>query len=87
MKHSDKLLEQIKDLTLILLYLNSFEEGRSPFKFRRSWKGYDFNDLNNLEEEGLIVGGPRRKSVDLCDEGIEKAKALCVKYGIELPTE
>jgi hypothetical protein len=64
----------------MLLYLNSFEEGRS-------WKGYDFNDLTLLDEEGLINENRGRKSIYLYDEGIEKAKALCLKYGVELPKE
>ena len=37
MKYDDKLREQIKNLTLVLLYLNSFDESGS----QRSWKGYD----------------------------------------------
>ena len=44
MKYDDKLREQIKDLTLMLLYLNSFDDGGN----QRSWKGYDFDDLNAL---------------------------------------
>ena len=80
MKYDDKLREQIKDLTLMLLYLNSFDEGGS----QRSWKGYDFDDLNELAEEGFISEGRRAKSVMLYDEGIEKAKSLCAGYGIQL---
>ena len=83
MKNDDKLREQIKDLTLMLLYLNSFEDGGS----QRSWKGYDFDDLNALAEEGFISEGRRAKSVVLYDDGIEKAQALCVKYGICLSGE
>jgi len=82
MKYDDKLREQIKDLTLMLLYLNSFDD----YGYR-SWKGYDFNDLNALAEEGLISEGRRTKSVVLYDEGIEKARALCAEYGICLPKE
>jgi len=81
MKFDDKLCEQIKDLTLILLYLNSFnDEG-----YRRSWKGYDFDDLNKLAEEGFVSEGRRTKSVVLYDDGIEKARSLCAEYGIHLP--
>jgi hypothetical protein len=80
MKFDDKLREQIKDLTLMLLYLNSFgDEG-----YRRSWKGYDFDDLNKLAEEGYISEGRRAKSVVLFDDGIDRAKALCAEYGIKL---
>jgi hypothetical protein len=82
MKYTDKLREQIKDLTLMLLYLNSFDDEGS----RRSWKGYDFDDLNKLAEEGFISEGRRAKSVVLYDEGVKKARALCSEYGI-LPQE
>jgi hypothetical protein len=81
MQYNEKLREQIKDLTLMLLYLNSFgDAGR-----RRSWKGYDFDDLNKLAEEGFISEGRRAKSVVLYDEGIERAKELCAEYGLVLP--
>jgi hypothetical protein len=81
MQYSDKLRGQIKDLTLILLYLNSFGDDGC----RRSWKGYDFDDLNKLAEESLISEGRRAKSVVIYDDGIDRAKALCKQYGIEFP--
>jgi hypothetical protein len=72
--------EQTKDLTLILLYLNSFNDNGCC----RSWKNYDFDDLNTLAEDGYISEGRKIKSVALYDKGIEHAKALCAKYGINL---
>ena len=39
--------ERIKELTLILLYLTSWEEKNIPGEMRRSWKGYDFDILKN----------------------------------------
>ena len=81
MQYNDKLRKQIKDLTLMLLYLNSFDDEG----WRRSWKGYDFDDLNKLAEEGFISDGRRAKSVVLHDDGIDKAQTLCVEYGIQLP--
>ncbi len=80
MEYSEKLRGQIRDLTLMLLYLNSFGEDG----YRRSWKGYDFDDLNQLAEDGYISEGRRAKSVVLFDEGIERAKALCAEYGIQI---
>jgi hypothetical protein len=77
----DKTREQTKDLTLILLYLNSSDDNGHC----RSWKGYDFDDLNNLAEDGYISEGRNAKSVLLYDKGIERAKALCAKYGIDFP--
>ena len=34
--------EKIKELTLLLLYLNSWIEKESYGEFYRAWKGYDF---------------------------------------------
>jgi hypothetical protein len=81
MSYDDKLRCQIKDLTLMLLYLNAFNDNG----YQRSWKGFDFDDLNLLAEEGLISEGRRAKSVVIFDDGIEKARALCAEYGIQLP--
>lgn len=75
-----QLQEQIKDLTLMLLYLNSFGDDGCC----RSWKGYDFSDLNELAEKGYISDGRRAKSVVIYDEGIERAKTLCEQYGLNL---
>ena len=80
-KYSDELRQKNKDLTLILLYLNSWKE--RGFDSLRSWKGYDFGALNELSEEGYISEGRRSKSVVLFEEGIEKAKSLLAEYGIE----
>ena len=80
--YTDALRERIKDLTLVLLYLNSWKE--KDFDCFKSWKGYDFDDLNKLAEEGYISEGLRSKSVVLYEEGIEKAKSLLAEYGIKL---
>lgn len=39
--------ERIKELTLLLLYLTSWEEKNILVEMRRSWKGYDFDILKN----------------------------------------
>ncbi|WP_026039085.1 DUF6429 family protein [Sporolactobacillus vineae] len=75
--------QQIKDLTLILLYLTSWEEAKNELKTFRSWKGYNFNSLNELEAQGLISGSRKSKSVYFSDEGINKAKKLLQKYRLE----
>ena len=59
--------EQIQELTLLLMYLTSWQERRTiglrrkPHKtddmlLRRCWKGYDFSVLERLEAQGLICG-------------------------------
>ena len=74
----------LKDLTLMLLYLSSWEEKELPQSCRRSWKGYDFEILNELTEEGLIYGSHRSKSVYLDEAGIERARILLAEYGIDV---
>lgn len=78
--------ETVKELTLILMYLTSFYDNKiaKELDVRSAWKGYDFDILNQLNEEELAVGKPRNKSVCLTEEGIELAKQLCQKYNIDL---
>ena len=64
--------EQISKLTLLLLYLTSWKEEEA----QRSWKGYDFDTLNKLQEDGLIAQSKTAKSVYLTEEGIDAAKKL-----------
>ena len=78
----DEINEKIKELTLMLLHLTSWDENELGMKYRRSWKGYDFDILNELGDEDFIRGGNRSKSVMLTDEGIKKAKELLKQYGI-----
>lgn len=88
--------DTIKDLTLMLMYLTSWEEnlvpglreqpdraGFSP-KARLCWKGYDFGILNELTDEGLVNRG-RGKSVSFNAEGAAKARELLRAYGINIP--
>ena len=86
----------IKDLTLMLMYLTSWEERLVPGirkrpdregiypKARICWKGYDFDILNELTDEGLVNAGGRSKSASFTDEGIAKALELLKKYGIKM---
>ena len=75
--------QKIKELTLMLLHITSWQENEFGMKYWRSWKGYDFNILNELTEEDLIRGGHRSKSVILTDGGTKKAKELLKQYGID----
>jgi hypothetical protein len=74
------LKEKIKELTLLLLYLTSWEEKAGKSTCHRSWKGYPFEILDELSEEGFIGGSNRAKSVYFSDEGIKQAKELEKKY-------
>jgi len=72
--------ETIKELTLLLIYLTSWKEDAGFIQVQRSWKGYPFDTLDELKEEGYIDGNKRAKSVYLTEEGLGKAKELMKKY-------
>jgi len=73
----------IKELTLMLLYLNSWTEKDFSDNCRRSWKNHDFDTLDALAEDDFISDSKRAKSVYLYEGGINKALELLKKYGIE----
>lgn len=74
-------MEQIiKELTLLLIYLTSWQEEEFSTKIQRSWKGYRFEVLDELKEEGLITGSKTAKSVYFTEKGIKKAKEFMEKY-------
>lgn len=80
--------EAMRELTMILIYLSRFaqDEKFSEAKDFYAWKGYDFDILNELDNADYIRQGShpsRTKSVYITESGIEKAKELLVKYGIE----
>ncbi len=88
--------DTIKELTLMLMYLTSWEESLVPDlrrkpdragiypKVRICWKGHDFDILNELTDEGLVNAGGRGKSASFTDEGEAKALELLRQYGIKL---
>ena len=73
-----------KELTMMLLYLCRFTETDNPDEFR-AWKGYDFDILNQLDDEEYIWQGMhpyRTKAIWLTEDGIEYGKKLLKEYGI-----
>lgn len=68
--------QHINRLTLLLLYLNSWEEKGYFEPVCMAWKGHDFDTLNKLEEDGFIAQSKTAKSLFLTDKGIEAAKQL-----------
>ena len=72
---------RVKELTLLLIYLTSWEEDsrkKLSAKVARSWKGYNFDIINELDEENLIRQFP--KSLILTKEGRLKGESLKRKY-------
>lgn len=70
-----------KELNLIIIYLNGWEEDsrREPGgKVLRAWKGYPFDVLNELEKEKMIR--QYDKSLVITKEGISKAEGLMHQY-------
>ena len=72
--------DTINELTLLLLYLTSWEEDAGFTTVRRSWKGYPFESLNELADGGFVSESRGAKSVYLTEEGIEKARELARRY-------
>ena len=81
-----KLFEAANEFSLMLMYLTRFTE-KNPYDDESlfyAWKGYDFDVLNNLDEQGYINQGRyKNKSLYITEEGIKKAKELLKKYNIE----
>jgi hypothetical protein len=53
-------------------------------EYRRAWKGFDFDDLNKLEEETCIRGSRKAKSIYFTQEGERRARELLLRYAPEL---
>ena len=80
--------EVIEDLTLLLLYLTSWEEEVVPdLTIHRAWKGFRFEALDALEEGGYISQTRRAKSVTLTGDGIEQARRLAAKCLPQMGTD
>lgn len=71
----------LKKLTLLVIYLSSWEEQLAPdLTVRRAWKGYLFEVLDELEEKGYINQTRRAKSLTLTAEGVRRAQELEARY-------
>ena len=71
--------QKIKELNLLLLMLSGWEEesrNQPGEKIYRSWKGYLFEALNELEDDKLIQQFKNTKSVVITPEGLRKAREL-----------
>ena len=74
--------QSVEELTLMLLYLTSWREKGMDEYIRRSWKGYDFDILNQLAEQDLLSDSRRSKSVYLMPEGVDRARELLGRFEI-----
>ncbi|MEO1816089.1 MAG: DUF6429 family protein [Acetobacterium sp.] len=76
--------QAIKELTMVLMYLTRFNESdRFGSSLDITWKGYDFNIINELDDEDYIRQGKHRsKSVAITEEGLKLSQSLLNKYNI-----
>lgn len=82
--------KNIEELTLLLIYLTSWEEENLYYDendnlnkdvFKNSWKGYSFDAINELTDKGyLFPSKHKNKSVILTKKGEKLAKELMEKY-------
>lgn len=70
----------IKDLTLMLMYLTSWEEKSAGKPVRRTWKSYDWDAVDALQNEGLISTSNRAKSAYLSEEACQQAHYLATCF-------
>lgn len=74
--------ELVRDLTLALLYLNSWEEDAYDYattsrtKIRRAWRGASWEALDELRDGGLLDFANKNKSVYITQEGAREAQAV-----------
>jgi hypothetical protein len=77
----------LEDLTLVMIYLTSWQEGKGEYGSLRAWRSYDWDALDALHEAGLIGGNRKAKSVYLSEEGAKLAKELLGTFGFESTQE
>ena len=75
--------ERLKELNLLVMYLSGWEEdsrNNPGQKIYRSWKGYLFEVINELEEKDFIIQNRKSKSVVFTAAGRKKAEEIKRKY-------
>ena len=89
MQDMDKLIDE---LTLMLLYLTSWQEYptegirhkpvRTAKKLRLTWKGHDRNTLSRLDAAGLVLNDCGKAPVRITQDGEANARDLLRQYDI-----
>ncbi len=67
------------------MYLTRFhKKDRLIDTYDMTWKGYDFDIINKLDDEGYIrQGSHKSKSVVITEKGLEFSKGLLDKFNID----
>lgn len=75
--------QAIEELSLMLLYLTRFRDNNEFCRYMEpSWKGYDFDVLNELEEKEYLYQPNKTKISYLSEAGKERARELLQEYHI-----
>ena len=75
--------QAIEELSLMLIYLTRFQDHNEYCLYlENSWKGYDFEVLNELENKELLFQPKKDKCVYLSEEGKKTARSLLAEYNI-----
>ncbi len=72
----DQYAQVKQDLTMMLLYLNSFKQSNDPEQPLQAWRGHDFDTLDALKNVEMIEFSYHSKSISICKKGEERAKEL-----------
>lgn len=73
--------QSIEELTLMLVYLTRFQDRNEYCRYlENSWKGYDYDVLNTLEEKKLLYQPKKSSCVYLSEEGKAAARKLLEEY-------
>jgi hypothetical protein len=78
----DNIETTIQDLTLMLMYVSSWEE--PPGGARKAWKGFSYEAMDALLQAELITSRKSDKAVALTKEGIVEARDLLRKHGFSV---
>lgn len=73
--------QAVEELSLMLLYLTRFHDNNEFCRYMEpSWKGYDFEVLNRLEQEEYLYQPKKTKISYLSEAGKERARKLLEEY-------
>lgn len=80
--------EAIDDLSLALMYLTRFGDREGRHYDEIFWKGYDFDSVERLDNEGFIVNPKRKRGGDykyayLTEKGRIRAREILDEYSME----
>lgn len=74
----------LEALTLALIRLTCWKEGKGELSYLRAWKGYDFDVLNSLQDQGFITFRKSNKSLELTDDGFFFGNVFAARFGMSL---